>query len=78
MKTNIWKLALAVTIAGIVLVAPASIAQSEDDATENAADEAAEEPEEISESIVVLGTRSTEPRSIIPGPTRSIKSLRAS
>lgn len=69
MKKNTWKLILAVMIAGIVLVAPVSIAQSEDEATENAADEAAtEEPTAISESIVVLGSRSSEPRSITDSP----------
>ncbi len=69
MKKHTWKLVLAVTIAGIFLVAPVSIAQSEDEATENAADEAAtEEPQAISESIVVLGSRSSEPRSITDSP----------
>lgn len=63
MKVNIGSLVLLATLAGSLLVAKGATAQAEEDATETAQEGAAEEQEEISESIVVLGSRSTEPRS---------------
>ncbi len=55
MRKKKWKLVLAATVVGAVLVAQASIAQSDSDTTEGAAEEAAtEEPREISESPVPI------------------------
>ena len=73
MNRNMWKLALGAVVAGAVWVAPASIAQSGDDAAENEQDEAAageeaEQESEFGEEIVVLGSRSAEPRSVADSP----------
>ncbi|MCP3961184.1 MAG: TonB-dependent receptor [bacterium] len=67
MRTNIWKLVWTLTIACAILLAPASIAQSEEAANEEMAAEE-EADEEFEETIVVVGSRSAEPRSIIDSP----------
>ncbi len=70
MNKNPWKLILATTLAGVLLLVPIAMAQPEGEAAEEAAEEAADEPEEqvYGEQIVVLGTRSTEPRSVTDSP----------
>ncbi len=67
MKKNFWKLVWATTLVGSVLVAQPSYSQSEEEADESQSEEAA--PEEIvGEEIVVLGSRSTVPRSVADSP----------
>ncbi len=70
MKGTLWKLMLMACIAGLLLVAPAAIAQSEDDAEEAAAEEMADEDDygDFEEEIVVLGSRAVEPRSVTDSP----------
>ncbi len=67
MKNNIWKLVWAATLVGSVLMAQPSQAQSEEDADDSQTEEAALE-DIISEEIVVLGSRRTEPRSVTDSP----------
>ncbi|MFQ5526472.1 MAG: TonB-dependent receptor plug domain-containing protein [Thermoanaerobaculia bacterium] len=66
MKTSIWKLAMVAVIAVTFSLAPPIRAQ-DDDADSDSQEELTAE-EEISESIVVLGSRSTEPRSVVDSP----------
>jgi iron complex outermembrane receptor protein len=71
MKMKLWKLGWAAMIAGTLFIVPAAIAQTEDDATEDEAmadDAAAEEPDFISDEILVLGSRSAKPRSVTDSP----------
>ncbi len=67
MRKNVWKLLWMLTIAALVLVAPAAIAQ-EEDAGDDAQGEAAEGDSEFDEEIVVIGSRSVEPRSVTDSP----------
>ena len=68
MRNDLWKLACVATLAGLLIAQP-SLAQAEDEASENAQDEAVTEPEsDFEEEIVVLGTRSVEPRSVLDSP----------
>ena len=67
MKKDVWKLAWAVILVGSVLLVQPSFAQSEDEADENQPEEEIME-EIINEEIVVLGSRTTEPRSITDSP----------
>ena len=81
MNRNKSKLAWVLAIAGAVLVAQAATAQPEEDPSENApeevvtqqdpdqaSDEDSDQEAEFSEAIVVLGTRSAEPRSVTDSP----------
>lgn len=72
MNRTTWKLVLAAMIAGLVLIAPASIAQSEEDASGETPEEAGagqdSDQDEFEEEIVVLGSRSVEPRSVTDSP----------
>ncbi len=68
MKTNMWKFVWAAAIAGAVLLAPAAMAQGEGDMDEDAAEEAADDEESFEEEIIVLGSRSAEPRSAVDSP----------
>ncbi len=72
MKSNMWKLVWAVTIAGMVLVAQAAIAQSDEEASgevqAEAGDQDSEQTTDFEEEIVVLGSRSVEPRSVTDSP----------
>ncbi len=75
---NLQKLAWALSIIGALFLAQTSAAQQDEEATEETATEATataeddaaaqEALEAISDSIVVLGTRSTEPRSVVDSP----------
>ncbi len=70
MSRNMWKFAWVAMIAGALLVAPASFAQAEDGnaSDEAAADQDSDQADEFEDVIVVLGTRSTEPRSVTDSP----------
>jgi iron complex outermembrane receptor protein len=72
MKKNGWTLVWVAMLAGVVLVAPASVAQSEEDMSGDMQDEAAADEEaqqeEFSEEVVVIGSRSAEPRSVTDSP----------
>ncbi len=65
MKSNLWNLMWLAMIAGAVLVAPMAMAQS-DEAMADDSDQASDE--EFEEEIVVLGSRSVEPRSVTDSP----------
>ncbi len=72
MTRKTWKLVWAATIVGAVLVSPAAIAQTAED-PENAAEETAtsedsEQATDFEEEIVVLGSRSVQPRSVTDSP----------
>ncbi|MEE8522669.1 MAG: TonB-dependent receptor plug domain-containing protein, partial [Thermoanaerobaculia bacterium] len=72
MKRNLWKLVWAAMIAVALLAVPVSIAQSEEDANADPQDEAMADEEsgqaDFEEEIVVLGSRSAEPRSVTDSP----------
>ncbi len=73
MKKDMWKFVWALVIAGAVLVAPSLLAQTDEGADENAPEEAvagedSAETDEFDETIVVLGSRSAEPRSVTDSP----------
>ncbi len=73
MNRRTWKFLSAATTAGAVLMAQALIAQPEEDAAASAAEDTAEEvvaeeQEDFSDEIVVLGSRSTKPRSVADSP----------
>ena len=68
-----WKSAWLIWALGAILVAPLSMAQTEEEPAESppdetAAEETAEEPAAFGEEIIVVGSRSTEPRSITDSP----------
>ena len=71
MKSKLWHLTLVAVIASLVLVAPPALAQETE---EGDADEAAAEGEgepvadDFGDEIVVLGSRSVEPRSVSDSP----------
>ena len=73
MMKSMWILVWAATLAGALLVASDSMAQSEQDADENSqaeasGDEDSDQSADFDEEIVVLGSRSTEPRSLTDSP----------
>ena len=77
MKWNLLNRVWAAMIAGAILCTLPTIAQAQEDPNETAADEATEaqdseqdsdQPSEFAEEIVVLGSRSVEPRSVIDSP----------
>ncbi len=76
MKRDVWNLWWAAIIAGVLLVAQPVVADVPDNTNESAADESEadkadakeEESEEVVDEIVVLGTRSTRPRSVTDSP----------
>ena len=69
MKRDIQSLAWLAMIVGAMIIAPSTLAQSDEEAVEEGQEESAlEEGEEFAEAIIVLGSRSTEPRSVTDSP----------
>ena len=62
-----WKLGWVLIFAVSILLTPATFAQSEDDATETT-DQDSDQASDFDEEIVVLGSRSVEPRSVTDSP----------
>ena len=69
MKRDQGKVWLALLL-GLVMAVPGTLAQTADDAAdaEDAAEEATEQADEYAEEIVVLGSRSSKPRSLTDSP----------
>ena len=72
MTKNFWKLARVVALVGVVGLVPSAYGQAEDQVAEDQVAENQKEeavPEEIvGEEIVVLGSRTTKPRSVVDSP----------
>ena len=68
MTRKMWQLVGMLLIATLVLVAPTAIAQTEEDAGDDAQAEMAEGESEFDEEIIVLGSRNVEPRSVTDSP----------
>ena len=72
MSINIWKLVWVVAIVAVVFLAPAAVVAQDDDAgTDDTADDGTaveEEMQTAGDTIVVVGSRSDEPRSVADSP----------